>query len=126
MYFGEKNLAATMAFFDVNRAAPGIRDLVVLPTVKQCPTGFQTLKKLYKWPGTSAGYIDATDKVVKGVSTTGTQIAKRDAVDLNIWKGSHFCAAYVQATDFVRKDKVGTCATNQLTCGDCSCFKGVL
>jgi hypothetical protein len=34
MYFGEKNLAATMAFFDVNRAAPGIRDLVVLPTVK--------------------------------------------------------------------------------------------
>jgi hypothetical protein len=70
-----------------------------------CSTGYEELKSIYKWPGTLEGNANLKGIPVLGKSTTGTEIAARAAVEMNSWKGSHFCAAYVKASEFVRKDK---------------------
>ena len=75
----------------MNRGFAGIRTVGLTAKATACALG-STEEKLYRWPGSVAGYSNG-GKYYTGVSslTTDPVLTAHAAFYSNYWKGAHFC-----------------------------------
>jgi hypothetical protein len=92
----------------MNRGFAGIKNIGLTAKATGCAGGI-TPEKLYRWPGSVAGYSNG-GKYYTGVSslTTDPVLTAHAAFYSNYWKGAQFCVTRMLATEMVRRASTAT------------------
>ena len=92
------DLTSSYEYFDMNRGFGGIKTVAISKSSVACALG-TTEEKLYRWPGSVAGYSNG-GKYYTGVSSLSTDpvLAAKPLFYSNYWKGAHFCLTRQTAT----------------------------
>ena len=87
------DVSSSIAYYKMNRGQAGFKQIVLTPKASDCDStnGFKR-EKLFRWPGSVAGYQKA-GKFYTGVDPTGTLVPAKDFFFADYWKGARFCVS---------------------------------
>jgi len=105
-------------FATINLIQVPVEEFEVINRREECGEGFKPLLTSY-WPGTVPGCYENGELSSNSDSCDGTELPRKDPIELYSWGDYEFCAKYLEDYDYVAADE--ECGSNQRKCSEGLC-----